>query len=95
MGPQGPKWELQETQNGYWIRCSRFFLGHVSLFARSTFEKLISVFFFEVDTLLNLRPSTSPNWGEIPRWPQPSAPSPKSEKWKKDFSYMEIGRAHV
>ena len=41
MGPPGPKWELQETQNGFRRGCSRLFLGHVGLFARSTFEKLV------------------------------------------------------
>ena len=35
-----------------------------------------SISFFEKVTLLNLMPSTSPNWGGIPRWPQPPAPSP-------------------
>ena len=29
-----------------------------------------SINFFEKVTLLNLMPSTSPNWGGIPRWPQ-------------------------
>ena len=29
-----------------------------------------SISFFEKATLLNLMPSTSPNWGGIPRWPQ-------------------------
>ena len=28
-----------------------------------------SISFFEKVTLLNLMPSTSPNWGGIPRWP--------------------------
>ena len=37
-----------------------------------------SIIFFEKVTLLNLMPSTSPNWGGIPRWPQPPAPSPKT-----------------
>ena len=34
-----------------------------------------SVIFFEMVTLFNLGPSTSPNWGGIPRWaPVPPIP---------------------
>ena len=58
-------------------------MDHVGLFARSTFEELVD-YFFRKGYVLNLMPSTSPNWGGIPRWPQPPSPQPQKELFGRE-----------
>ena len=45
-----------------------------------------SINFFEKVTLLNLMPSTSPNWGGIPRWP-PVPPIPHQPQGSPGFMW--------
>ena len=64
-----PKTGLEEDVVGsFWVMWA---------FLLAQLLKNWSISFFEKVTLLNLMPSTSPNWGGIPRWPQPPAPSPQ------------------
>ena len=64
-----PKTGLEEDVVGsFWVMWA---------FLLAQLLKNWSINFFEKVTLLNLMPSTSPNWGGIPRWPPAPSPQPQ------------------